>query len=461
MATTLKSPPVLRRVRRWLGTLFRDARRLERRRRLRFAGGIVLACGIAAGGGFLIADRGESAPGSADHPVRLVSSLVLPKAGDYFALASVGDRIILSGGPDGSLFPSGSTTSLSDGRAVGTCDAATVEPGTLKLGRVAHANCGDPALYGERVLAVSYLVAPAPGASGVGEFAVRIAHVDSGALDGYTLGPVVMTYPQCSDCTAQWIYGDGSLWLYDSFDGANTTVTHGELLRISSTGGVAQRWAIPGMTRALLAANSEGIWLAPSIESGAPLHASPSQIARYQSLYRITPGARTPVAVFNTGGAARWLVAAGDTVWFETGYANQGTNAYKLWRLQGGNARPTLLGHYPANVDESAELGESPPTHAGNSTIGIYYVTSAAYESSQNEPQQIIRLSPDAATQRTFASVPAPPDGDSYGEGPPGVALGRSFYFLDPPLLDYRSGNRPPIVEGRAVLYRAAPNETP
>ena len=114
---------------------------------------------------------------------------------------------------------------------------------------------------------------------------------------------------------------------------------------------------------------------------------------------------------------------------------------------------------YPANADESADLGESPPTHAGNSTIGIYYVTSAAYESSVNEPQQIVRLSPNTAAQRTFASVPAPPDGDSYGEGPPSVALGRSFYFLDPPLLDYPGENRPPIVEGRAVLYRATPND--
>jgi hypothetical protein len=459
MATLLKSS-VRRRVRRWLGTLFREARRLERRRRLRYASGIVLACGIASGGGFLIANHGESSTGPGDHPaLPLVSSLALPKAGDYFALATVGDHIILSGGPDGSLFPSGSTTLLSDGRVVGTCDAATVEPGTLKLGHVAHANCGDPALYGEQVLAVSYLVHPVSGTRGVGEFAVRIAHVDPGALDGYTLGPVVMTYPQCSDCSAQWIYGDGSVWLYDSFDGANTTATHGELLRISSTGGVAQRWAISGMTRALLAVNSEGVWLAPSIESGGPLHASRSQIARYQSLYRITPRARAPVPVFNTGGAARWLVAAGDTVWLETGYANHGPNPYKLWRLQGENARPTLLGHYPANADESADIGESPPTHAGNSTIGIYYVTSAAYESSLNEPQQIIRLSPDTATQHTFASVPAAPDGDSYGEGPPGVALGRSFYFLDPPLLDYPGGNRAPIVEGRAVLYRATPNE--
>lgn len=156
MATVLKSS-VRRRVRRGLGTLFREARRLERRRRLRYVGVIVLACGIASGGGFLIANHGESSPGSGDDPmIPPVSSLALPKAGEYFAPAAVGDRIILSGGPDGSLFPSGSTTSLSDGHVVGTCDAATVAPGTVKLGHVAHANCGDPALYGEQVLAVSY-----------------------------------------------------------------------------------------------------------------------------------------------------------------------------------------------------------------------------------------------------------------------------------------------------------------
>jgi hypothetical protein len=119
----------------------------------------VLVCGIASGGGFLIAGTDGSSTGPGDHRVPpLVSSLALPKAGDYFSLAVVGGSVIVSGEPEGSLFPSGSTTSLSDDRAVGTCDAATVEPG--KLGHVRHANCGDPALYGEQALAVSYLAQP-------------------------------------------------------------------------------------------------------------------------------------------------------------------------------------------------------------------------------------------------------------------------------------------------------------
>ena len=103
---------------------------------------------------------------------------------------------------------------LADGRAVGTCDAATVDPRTLAIGLVKKANCADPTLYGQRVLALTYFsrhVASDGGAM----LAVRIAHADAAARDGYTLGPVVNTYQQCSDCQAAVIYGDGSLWIYN------------------------------------------------------------------------------------------------------------------------------------------------------------------------------------------------------------------------------------------------------
>ncbi len=416
---------------------------------------MALIFGIAAGGGFLIAGTDGPLTGPGDHPVPpLVSSLALPKAGDYFSLAVVGGRVIVSGGPDGSLFPSGSTTSLSDDRAVGTCDAATVEPGTLKLGHVTHANCGDPALYGERVLAVSYLAQPpASRADGLDTFAVRIARVDPAARDGYTLGPIVMTYPQCSDCDAQWIYGDGSLWLYDTYNNGAVSRPDGELLRVSdATGTVVQRWAIPQNPRELLAVDADGLWFAPSVEGGEPLHTPASQMVRYESLYRVTPGARAPVGVFKIpSGRAHWLVAAGHTVWLE---ADSERGRSTLWRLQGPDATPTAHGSYPANSDQGADIGEAPPTHAGNAAIGIYYVTSPAYTSPVNAPQQIIRLSPDAAEQQTVATVPAAPNGDSYGIGPPGAALGRTFYFLDPAELDYPGGDRAPIVQGHGVLYR-------
>lgn len=457
----LRKLPLRRRVRRWLGSLFHEARQLERRRRRRYAAGVVLVCGIAAGGGFLIAGNGGSSVGPGDHRVPpLVSSLALPKGGDYFSLAVVGGSVIVSGGPEGSLFPSGSTTSLSHDRAVGTCDAATVEPGTLKLGHVTHANCGDPALYREQVLAVSYLTQPpASRTGGLGEFAVRIAHVDPAARDGYTLGPIVMTYPQCSDCDAQWIYGGGSLWLYDAYNGSLSR-PHGELLRVSdATGIVAQRWAIPQNPRELLAVDADGLWFAGSVEGGEPLHTPASQMVRYESLYRVTPDASAPVPVFKIpSGRALWLVAVGHTVWLE---ADHERTRSTLWRLQGPDARPVAHGRYPADSDQGADIGEAPPTHAGNAAIGIYYVTSPAYTSPLNAPQQIIRLSPDAAKQQTVATVPAPPNGDSYGIGPPGVALGRTFYFLDPAELDYPGSDRAPTVQGHGLLYRVTQGKPP
>ena len=286
---------------------------------------------------------------------------------------------------------------------------------------------------------------------GVGEFAIRIAHVNPQARDGYTLGPIVLTYPQCSDCSAQWIYGDGSLWLYGAYHGTLFRLS-GELLRVSgATGKVVEQWSIPQNVRELLAVNADGLWFAPSIEGGIPQHASASQRISYQSLYRVTPGAHTPVRVLSIGSdGAYWLVAAGHTVWLET---HEGM----LWRVEGSNATPTMLGRYRANGNQGADIGESPPTHAGNAAIGVYFVSSTGFYSAVSAPEQIVRLSVGAARQRTVAQVPAPPEGDSYAVAPPAVALDRSFYFLDAPLLNYRGGDRTPIVQGQGILYRVTP----
>jgi hypothetical protein len=459
MVTKSKLSPA-RRARRALVLLFEEARRLERQRRRRYAGFLSAACVVAGAGGFFIARDGSDPLATSDsRPVTpLVSSLALPKAGDYFSLAIVDDRALVSGGPTGSLFPTG-ITSLSDGRAVGTCDAATVEPGTLKLGHVAHANCGDPALYGEQVLAISYPVRRLFHGHTVSGYAVRIAHADSGAPDGYTLGSVVMTYPQCSDCSAQWIYGDGSLWLYDSYDGWSFAHPDAQLLRVSTDGKVAQHWSIPQEPRELLVVDADGLWFAPSIEGGYPSHLSASQRIRYESLYRVTPGARAPTRVFEIGaGGAAWLVAAGHTVWLDTGLQDRNRHdRFVLWRLHGPKATPTLHGSYAPNTDQGDDLGEDPPTHAGNDALGIYYVADPGFGSPENARQQIIRLSPDAAKEQAVATVPSPPDIDSYADGPGGVALGRSFYFLNPPLLDHPAGDKPPIVQGQGVLYRVTP----
>ena len=99
---------------------------------------------------------------------------------------------------------------------------------------------------------------------------VRIAVADSAARDGYRLGPVVMQYPECSDCNAQWVTDDGSVWINGPSAGGRPG-SDGEVLRVSAANGrVLQRFAVPLLDRALLVADRDGLWIAPSIETGLP-----------------------------------------------------------------------------------------------------------------------------------------------------------------------------------------------
>lgn len=264
-------------------------------------------------------------------------------------------------------------------------------------------------MYRERVLAVSYLARGVPPSGGVGTFAVRIARADPAARDGYRLGPIVMTYPQCSDCGAEWIYGDGSLWLYDAVNGRGPSP--GELVRVSATSGrVQQQWAMPEIIRALLAVDADCLWLAPSNQSGGPptLHPTAAQRPRYDSLYHVAPGAR-PAAVFRIGsGGALWLVAAGHTVWLDANGIPRGS---ALWRLQGPHATPLLHGQYPGSTNQGAEFRAGAPTYAGNAAIGIYYVAAgSATNGSCASPltHQASRASPPSMRPQATPST-APP----------------------------------------------------
>jgi hypothetical protein len=176
-----------------------------------------------------------------------LSSAAVPASGHFAALAHIGGRLIISGGPQGDpLDVSGAVTTLAHARATASCSAASVVAGTVRLGPVHRANCGDPALYGLHVLPVMSDEHRA-GESGLLRIGVRIAVADRGARDGYRLGPTVMSFGRCSDCGAQWI--------------------------------------------ALLTVNQNGLWLAPSIETGAPPHLTRREQRECESLYLIAPGA--------------------------------------------------------------------------------------------------------------------------------------------------------------------------
>jgi hypothetical protein len=262
-----------------LQALIEEARRRARRGRLVWAA-VVLAL-LAGAAAYAVATGGSSTRSTTGSesvsPAGIVKSINLTGSGPFESLALVDGRLILSGGLVGSLFPSASIASSPHSPVSRVCHSAVVNPLTLKLTDLRTAACDDPALYGVRVLPVNY------AANGQGYTStVRIAHTTVSPR-GYTVGPVVMRYEEASDTDAEWVYGDGYLWIYEPM-----TTSGSELLQVSLTSGaVVDRVGMPVISRPLLATDDDGLWLVPAITSGftgrPPL-----------ALYHIKPGAKHP-----------------------------------------------------------------------------------------------------------------------------------------------------------------------
>jgi hypothetical protein len=429
--------------------LFEEARRFERRRRRRYVVLVLVVCALA--GGLALWGRGRggggssSGTGSAAAPRVVVTSRALAGLGQFPSVAVAGGRLIVSDDYN---------TSFWHGRVVGTCSAATVDAVTLRVISVAHGSCGDPALFGERVIPFEYVptLRNAPG-WGTNPLAMRIATVDRAAPGGYRLGPVIVTYADCSDCRAQTIYGDGSLWVYASLLG--TGARFGELLRVSeATGRVVERWKLPSISRALLATNTNGLWIAPSLDSGWPARATPREKLADESLYRVTPGVRVPARVFDVGSqGARWLVANGENVWFDVHYYGRRRLQGELWRFDGPRAAVTVGGaETSGGAGECGDLGEGPATVLGSAN-GIYCVSAEAKRQSVNW------LGPSGGHSTVVASLATPVQYAFMDD----AAIDRgAYYFVDPPTPANFSpspgdaiGQETPAEP--AILYRVAP----
>jgi hypothetical protein len=185
------------------------------------------------------------------------------------------------------------------------CQLATVEPTSMRVLSDVTTSCDNPLLAGEDVMPVESVTV----ASQFGE--VRIA-VRNPATGTFRLGPVVMRYGNFSDTRPEWTYGGGSLWLYD-VGTAHATVTPklpAEVLRISLTSGaVLATVPMPTMTRVMLAADEDGLW----IGAGSETVSSPKP----PLLYFLAAEATHPKLVEQGGESSfvNWLVAAGHTAW--------------------------------------------------------------------------------------------------------------------------------------------------
>jgi hypothetical protein len=346
-----------------------------------------------------------------------LSSGGLPAAGHFASLTKVGGHLIAAGGPDNQpLNQLGAATKLAHGRAVGVCTAATVAPGSVRLERSRHANCGDPALYGLHVMPILYLKRRRP----VDVIGVRIAVADRAAQDGYRLGPTVMSYEQCSDCGAQWIIGDHALWIYGPYVGGATHPA--DLLWVSiTTGRVLQQFAMPHLVRSLLAVDANGLWIAPSIETGLPAGHLTARLRReYSSLYLIAPGAPRPREVVNIGNGIPWLVAARHRVWLqEPSHGDE-----RIITFTGTTTRHLRKGpRQNLGRMQGDEFGNEFVPYAVNPASGVDAVLAP-----DNTHQTIVSYDTTTLAQRVLTTTPR---ADAEYQQPDAVSVNGSLYFLD------------------------------
>jgi len=394
------------------------------------------ACAIAVAAAAIAASFASAAAGgprrdSNQHAT--VSSLRLSPADLYETLALVDGRLILSGGPEGeSAFPSASFTAGPRFPPAKGCHSSVLDPATLTLSGERTGDCIDPRLYGVDVLPLNSVDNGTPRGS-----TVRIVHATA---TGYAVGPVVMRYSEYSDTNAEWVFGDGYLWLYDP-----TTTRGAVVLRISqSTGAVLQTIHMPWVDRPLLAADSDGFWIAAAVNSGF----DPSSAG---GLYRLAPGMARPVLVRKIRSDAYWMLAAGHSLWLDVNHDGKSST---LLRFDGTSTNPALDIRAQFSAGFDVETGYQQIGYAGDSTAGIWTVVPQGPGQTQ---QRVVRIDPASGRPSQVASITPPGSFDMEYASVPVAVLGGSVFFLDPPSVSYPGGTSAATVQGSSALYRVTP----
>jgi hypothetical protein len=216
---------------------------------------------------------------------------------------------------------------------------------------------------------------------------VRIAHLEP-RTHGVVEGPVAMTFQQFSDTHLETAYGPGTLWLFDS-----KTAKGAEVVEVSATTGRVENVVrMPRITRPVLAADNDGLWLAIAPNGSAPRRGP-------APLYHVPPGARAPVLVHRGGRAALWMVAAGHSVVADI---LSGEKREALWLFKGGSGRAREL----ASADELDDWAASFSTDGASVWTVREMPTSRKYF--ECDSLQVIRIDAASGRQRVTATIRTP-----------------------------------------------------
>jgi hypothetical protein len=359
-----------------------------------------------------------------------VAVLDLSKSDRYETIALVGGRIMLYSSAGPSLeYPS--TSSM--------CSSAVVNPATLALRNLRRGSCADPAVFGRSAIPAISIDKALPAKGGGPSAVVRIAHVTSGS-PGYSLGPIVMSFPALAygDTQPSWIYSGGDLWLYD-------WTNRFDLLRISATtGAVLQRLEVPKIQTPLLAVNDDGLWIAPYGESSG-------------AMYHVVAGAAKAVAVFEFkhDGFAKWLVASGDSVWLDA-QPRPVSESSTIWELRGSDAKPVWHKTAGKSIATALEQETGPTGVVGDRMDGLWTVVATGLSR-----QTVIRLNPTAGeltVEARLATRYRPGLASPRFPGPlswTAVGFRGSLFLLDPPT-QVSAGTKDDLA-GFSAIYRITP----
>jgi len=327
--------------------LIEEARRRQRRRRIIVAVVVLLIGGLLVGvvsafGGSpppKNGDLGERSHGqpfaqaaSATHVSRVEIPVISPQSYTTGTLGASGGHVFV-----GSIFGT-------------SCQLTTVVATTLRVVSNRPVSCDDPLIYGEDVMPVESVV---PIGSQYGDVHIAVRNPATGSVH---LGPIVARYGNFSDGRPEWTYGGGYLWLYDVGTEGFTSKPPRfpvEVMKISTTSGkVLATVTMPALSRIELAANDDGLWFAPSSETGFAPHTPPSV------LYFLPTSASRPEVIERKGQYVNWLVASGHTVWANVSVDGPGGTALTE-TFPSPASKPRVVTN-PAKTPSPSNVGEGP-----------------------------------------------------------------------------------------------------
>ena len=306
-----------------------------------------------------------------------VSSLTLPVGYEFGGLTTDSGPLLVTG-----------TIPLPSKDITPRCAAVSIGGHPPAVAATTTSDCDDPVTAGEHVTMVITEKTDAHSDSGVSG-TIAISHRNS-ASAGFTVGPVIMKYTAASNTRPVAAYGGGSLWIYDL-----DTNNGPEAVQVSATTGQVQDVVrtLP-LSRPIMAANADGLWLGNSIEG--------SIVAG--TVFHVAPRSHVAIAVAPSATeAVDWLVADNGHVWAGIRPSTV-SGVLSVWRFDGPTA--TVAFRTP---EPTLEVG--PNFVVGDELNGLWLTTPDPLlgdtpNPTANQHLDVVRLDPDSGKAKLEATLP-------------------------------------------------------